>query len=148
MFPETILFGTYNFGHAYIIEYNNEYSLAGLPPYYIHRARYKGDKMKNQRKVSELPLPEPRVVLGGEHSTDNWGDFFADVVFAETFEECLAFLPQIRMAMTFEGSVSGIDFSRFINERKRIDMDARIAHEDEKHDAMLDTTQPHQIRMF
>lgn len=132
MFPETILFGTYNFGHAYIVEYDQELALAGLPPYYVHRARYKGDRLKNQRKVSELPLPEPRVILGGERHSENWGDFFADVVFAETFEEVLTFLPKISMAMTFKGSVHGKFFYKFVEERKQIDIETRIAHENEK----------------
>ena len=147
MYPETILYGTYNYEHAFIIEYDAELALAGLPPYYVHRARYEGDKMKNQRNPSQLPLPEPRVVLGGEHSTENWGDFFADVVFAETFEACLTFLPRIMGLYTPKGCVVGM-FEQFKKERKRIEADTRIAHEDEKHQAMINTNQESQFRLF
>ena len=147
MYPETILYGTYNHEHAFIIEYDAELALAGLPAYYVHRARYKGDKMKNQRTVSELPLPEPRVVLGGEPSTDTWGEFFADVVLAETFEACLTFLPRIMGLHTPTGSVLYM-FEQFKKERKRIETDAQIAHEDEKRQAMIDTNQESQLRLF
>ena len=130
MYPEVVLHGTYNFGHTYLIEYDEHLAVAGLSPYYVHRARYKGDKIKNQRTVSELPIPEPNVLLGGERRTDNAGEYFADVVIVKTFEEALAYLPNIRSAMTFEGSVHG-DLGKYVAERERIERDAQIAHEDE-----------------
>ena len=142
MYPETILFGTYNFGHNYIIEYDAELALAGLPPYYVHRARYKGDKLKNQRTVSELPIPEPAIFV---YDRDGTGYHFADVVITTAFTEALAFLPNIRSAMTFEGSVHG-DLGKYVAERERIERDAQIAHEDEMAEVLNE--QPGQMTLL
>lgn len=147
MFPDVILHGTYRGEHAFIIEYDEHLALAGLPAYYVHRARYKGDKIKNQRKVSELPLPEPRVILGGERNL-NGGDFFADVVFCETFEECLTFLTEdIYGLYTPKGSVVGM-FEEFKAERKRIEADTRIAHYKEKRLSSAEVEEHHQPQLF
>ena len=145
MFPAVILHGTYNFGHAFRIEYDEHLAIAGLPPYYVHRARYKGDKIKNQRTSSELPIPEPNVLLGGERRTDNAGDYFADVVIVKTFEEALAFLPNMERLLTLEGSVRGM-FETFKEERKQIECDARIAHENEM--AEVANEQPGQMTLI
>lgn len=128
MYPERILFGKFKHDHDFIIEYDVELALAGLPAYYVHRARYKGDGLKNQRTVSELPVPEPAIFV---YDRDGNGHYYADVLMVATYEEALAFLPNISSAMTFEGSLLGELFGKFAEERQWIEREARIAHEDE-----------------
>ena len=142
MFPETILFGTFKHDHAYIIFYDAELALAGIPAYYVHRSRYKGDGLKNQRTVSELPIPEPAMFV---YDRDGTGFHYADVVIVKTFTETLAFLPNIRSAQTDKGSVMGM-FDSFKKERKRIERDAQIARADEIAEHLNE--QPGQMRLL
>lgn len=128
MYRELILYGFHMHVFEYRIEYDDELAIAGLPAYYVHRQRYKGDGLRSQRTISELPIPEPAVlnlkIIGNE--------VFADVVIAETFEEALTFLSNVSSAMTFKGSVFEELSGKFAAERLKIEQDAKIAHEDEK----------------
>ena len=74
MYPEVVLHGTYNFGHAYLIEYDEHLAVAGLSPYYVHRARYKGDKTQKPAELCRsCRSPNRNVLLGGERRTDKCG---------------------------------------------------------------------------
>ena len=131
MFPEIVYEGTFNHDQRFVINYDEELALAGLPPYYVHRTRYKGDKMKNQRTHSELPIPEPAVRHLGEYKKEDDGFYFADVVIVETFEEALSFLGKHYSGWETEGRFVD-NITRFRGERAKIDKDAQIAHEDGK----------------
>ena len=147
MYPEIVLEGKYNYDQRFLIDYDPELALAGLPPYYVHRTRYKGDKMKNQRKPSELPIPEPKVIHYGHWRENESGHYFADVVFAETFEEATALLGEHFSGYETKGRFVD-NMQRFRKEREKIDKDARIAHEDEKLQAMSNETGHQQLRLF
>ena len=144
IYPEILVSGTHMMDFWYRIEYDEELALAGLPPYYVHRSRYQRDGLRNPRQVSQLPLPEPNVLLGG--TRNNFGDYFADVVIAKTFEEAIGFLGVPYRGNTAKGYID--DWTRFKAERAKIDRDAEIAHEDEKLQAMSDETGHPQLRLF
>ena len=112
-----ILEGTFSEYHlSFICEYITDYAEAGLPAYYTHRGRFKGDGLKKQLTRSELPIPAPICLLGADSRTldiENT-DFFADVVITETFEEVLAYLPRIQT------NLRGGDWYQFREQRKRI----------------------------
>ena len=127
MLPERILYGIFKNDHAYAVFYDVELALAGIPAYYVHRARHKGDGLKKQRTVSELPIPEPAIFV---YDRDETGFHYADVVITSTFTEALAFLPGIRSAQTHKGSVAG-DLGKYTAERERIERDAELARENE-----------------
>ena len=128
MYPEIILEGTYNKDQRFLIDYDEELALAGLPPYYVHRERCKGDKMKNQRTLSELPIPDPHIVVTYRSRFNEV--YFADVGIAKTFEEATTFLGRYFSGFDTEGRYVD-DMKRFREERAKIDRDAQIAYEDE-----------------
>ncbi len=106
MYPDEKWIGMYNrvfvrkglreayIGHDFKIEFFEEYALAGLSPYYLHRSRYKGDKMKNKRNNSPLPIPECDVRLGGPIANIKVIKevFYGDVTLHDTFGETLTYL--------------------------------------------------------
>ena len=62
----------------------------------------------------------------------NAGEYFADVVIVKTFEEALAYLPNISECDDFRGQCAWKVFlGKYVAERERIERDAQIAHEDE-----------------
>ena len=65
---------------------------------------------------------------------------------AETFEEAIGFLGVPYRGNTAKGKID--DWTRFKAERAKIDRDARIAHEDEKLQAMSNETGHQQLRLF
>ena len=86
-------------GCHFRIEYDEELALCGMDAYYVHRCRFHGDKLKNQRTVTDLPLPEPRVVLGSTRTKLVNGtvvkptlQYYADLVIAESFEDALKWI--------------------------------------------------------
>ena len=87
------------------------------------RARYKGDGLKNQRTVSELPIPEPAVFV---YDPEGTGQNFADVVLASTFDEALAFLGKPYHP---HGGRFALHLLRA--EREQIERDTRVAYADE-----------------
>ena len=143
MYPEIILEGTYNEDQRFLIDYDSELALAGIPPYYVHRERRKGDKMKNQRTLSELPIPEPHIVITYRGRFNKV--YFADVVIAKTFEEAISFLGRYFSGHETEGRYVD-DMKRFREERAKIDKDAKIAHEDEK--TAIENEKVGQIKMI
>ena len=134
IYEESLRSGSYEFR----IEYDPELALAGLPAYYVHRARYKGDGLKNQRTVSELPIPEPAVFV---YDPEGTGQNFADVVLASTFDEALAFLGK-----PYHPHGGDLPLHLLRAEREQIEQDTRVAHADEI--AAYENQQPGQMTLL
>ena len=86
--------GIHNQDHCFRLEYIEEYALCDLPGYYLHRARYKGDKLKNQHTDSGLPILKSNIILGGKTTNlkVSKDEFYRDVTIHHIFKEAISFL--------------------------------------------------------
>ena len=124
--------------HEFRIEYDEEWASAGLPGYFVDRSRYRGDKMKNQRAVIDIPLPEPRVHVGGPvfNLKVITPKFFADVVFAFTFEEALTFID--KNSYKIRGFYGFHEMQNLRSARLRKEYDIKLEHEAEMKEVELE----------
>ena len=132
-YPVCILQGEHNGGHNFRVLYDKHYATCGIPAYFVHRARYVGDKLKRQVKpfIFECEsLFEPNVILGGPLHTERGAfeeTYFADVVFAETFQEVITFLAEPIMT-PFRGK----DWQNYCQWRKEVEAEMAKEWESEK----------------